>query len=98
MLLLSEEFRQRCVERRGDAIEKDDRDVAFSGFELSEVAFGDVGEFGEIFSRERARFAKRADPSGQLAQEQRVGWRRSSRKNRAGIVCSGHVIGIIMQV
>jgi hypothetical protein len=69
LLLLTEEFRQRCVERRRNAIEKDDRDVALSGFELSEVAFGDVGEFGEIFSRERARFAKRADPLGQVAQE-----------------------------
>ena len=91
-VLLSEELRERCVEGGRDAIEKNDGNVAFAGFQLGEMALGYVGKRREIFSREGSRLAQGANALGQVAQQQRVGWRRSRRKNRAGIMSGGHVI------
>ena len=90
MLVVSEKFCQRCVERGRDAIEEKDGDVAFAGLELSEMAFGDVGECGEIFARERTRFAEGADALSKIAEKERIRL-RCRRKDRAGILSSGHV-------
>ena len=75
---MGEEFGERCVECARDAIEKKDGDVAFAGFELGEVAFGDFGELREIFACERTSLAKSADALGQVAEKKRIGGRGST--------------------
>ena len=61
LLVWGEQFFERYAEDGGYSAEEQDGDVAFAGFELGEVAFGDVGFMRKRLAGHAAAVAKIAD-------------------------------------
>ena len=67
-----EQLFERNAEDDRDSVEEQYGDVAFAGFELGKVAFGDIGFACESFAGHGAAVAKIADPGGEEEKELRT--------------------------
>ncbi len=73
---IAQEFGERTVQRLGDLLQDQDGDVADAGFEVGEVAFGDLRRFGEHAAGHAAAGAEQFDALAEGGEEGVFVWKR----------------------